>query len=524
MATPSLALGIGLQGKPIDRAAFNMQREIGAQKALQRKQERELKELEPFKKQLVDLQSKAYLPAQKELLARETAKVYKYMADNIGNVDQWQLSQMVGELANRSGLYQRNYIEAEKLRNNPKYQHLQPEIEKIFSVSSPEAFNEIGSQNPIFGFSLNELGGLNIQPFEAKSAKSTAQTYINNERGRLFGEPTVETIDGIQKEVYRPREGSFEDVFNFTINDPSTFKFEQSQLFNQLAQSGNLPDLKTPEGQQQFDQMVKDKIANDIRFQLGFIDLKNIPQKRGDFIINNYPQTQNDGILQPYDTDLVVSYGGKEMPVSSYATVSLGDLKRTVPATSKTRNAKGQRVKAKTGSTYNQLGVSYVVQSPTEIVITPSDSDVWNNDELREAFSEYLVKDKSGLNKRVYRFEEGMPIPSKLEQTAVNKGVDIDARVLAWALDANNNWIYEDASGTYQSAYLKESDKDKVAIEAIKNRQKEMRDKVNASKPKRNNPAPAPTNTPKADKPTNSRIENNPSLQKLINSKSNAPR
>lgn len=489
MTTPSLALGIGLQGKPIDRAAFNMQREIGAQKALQRKQDKELKELEPFKKQLIDLQSKAYLPAQKELLARETAKVYKYMADNIGNIDQWQLSQMVGELANRSGLYQRNYIEAEKIRNDPNYQHLQPEIEKIFSISSPESFNEIGAQNPVFGFSLNQLGGLNMQPFEAKAAQKTAQDFINSQRDKIFAPPTVETIDGIQKEVYRPKEGTFESVLDFTVKDPTTYRFEANNLYNQLAKSGNLPNMKTDEGKQQFDQMVKDKIANDIRSLTDFADYKNVP-KKGGLTVNYYAQTQNDGILQPYDTDLVVSYGGKEMPVSSYATVSLGDLKRTVPATSKTRNVKGQRVKAKTGSTYNQLGVSYVVQKPTEIVITPSDSDVWNSDELREAFSEYLVKDKSGVNKRVYRFEEGMPIPSKLEQTAVNKGVDIDARVLAWALDANNNWIYEDASGTYQSAYLKESDKDKVAIEAIKNRQKEMRDKINASKPTRSNPAP----------------------------------
>lgn len=468
MTTPSLALGIGLQGKPIDRAAFNMQREIGAQKALQRKQDKELKELEPFKKQLIDLQSKAYLPAQKELLARETAKVYKYMADNIGNIDQWQLSQMVGELANRSGLYQRNYIEAEKIRNDPNYQHLQPEIEKIFSISSPESFNEIGAQNPVFGFSLNQLGGLNMQPFEAKAAQKTAQDFINSQRDKIFAPPTVETIDGIQKEVYRPKEGTFESVLDFTVKDPTTYRFEANNLYNQLAKSGNLPNMKTDEGKQQFDQMVKDKIANDIRSLTDFADYKNVP-KKGGLTINMGGETADGEILAPGQSSVRIN---DNYSAPLYSNYSLGNKELTIPAGDKTFRLGGGRITRANKATYNTVGVTYRV-----------------------------AKDKSFTTPQGnFVLREGTLVPEEELERLLQNGVDIQPDAVAFFRDANGTWGYDVATSALQSYFLGESKDDKPRIEMINKELNKKIKELNAIKRKSSSPK---KDTPAPKKPTN---------------------
>lgn len=494
MATPSLALGIGLQGKPIDRAAFNMQREIGAQKALQRKQEKELKELDPFKKQLVDLQSKAYLPAQKELLARETAKVYKYMADNIGNVDQWQLSQMVGELANRSGLYQRNYVEAEKLRNNPKYQHIQGDIEKIFTVSSPEEFNNSFSGNPAFAPQLNELGGLVMQPFEAKSAQTTAQEFINIQKDNIFGPPSVETIDGIQKEVYRPKEGTFESVLNFTIKDPTTYRFEASNLFNQLAQSGNLPDLKTPKGQQQFDQMVKEKIANDIRSLTEFADYKNVPKKGGTTFNIDLRQGEEE-IMQPTRADIPVNVAGLDLFVETAGGVAYGDQKMTLPFTSETFYTDGQQVET-TGeeATYNLI--TSVMTLDKDFVVPET----------------FVLVTKDGRKQEIRkgtRFPKGHLIPKGVAESLFQAGGRFSPKIVAVAQDGSENWFYTPADMAQQSRFSKASEKNKeVVVRATREQERLNKYYRDLTKKYGNSgtPAPAPTNPPKVDTPSNSKV------------------
>jgi hypothetical protein len=50
MALPSLAFGIGLSGKPIDRAALNLRREEGAQRAKAKEADDKRKKLEPYQK------------------------------------------------------------------------------------------------------------------------------------------------------------------------------------------------------------------------------------------------------------------------------------------------------------------------------------------------------------------------------------------------------------------------------------------------------------------------------------------
>jgi hypothetical protein len=109
MALPSLAFGIGLSGKPIDRAALNLQREAGAQKAKAREVEDKRKQLEPYQKLLMDVGGKAYLPFQRKLMQEKVAGVYKYLADNAENVDWSQLGNIMTDISQSAAMYQDNY-------------------------------------------------------------------------------------------------------------------------------------------------------------------------------------------------------------------------------------------------------------------------------------------------------------------------------------------------------------------------------------------------------------------------------
>ena len=92
---PSLALGLGLQGKPIDRAALNLRRAEGEERAALRAQQKAQKELDPYKKRILSVGDKAYLPVHKEMMSNKVAGFWKYLSENVDNVDYQQVGNMI---------------------------------------------------------------------------------------------------------------------------------------------------------------------------------------------------------------------------------------------------------------------------------------------------------------------------------------------------------------------------------------------------------------------------------------------
>jgi hypothetical protein len=491
MAAPSLAIGIGLQGKPIDRATLQMQREIGAQKAVQRKQEQALKELEPFKKTLMDLNNQAYIPVQRELLARKTAGVMKYMTDNIGRIDNYQLSTMINDLASDAATYKSDFQSLSKLRNNDKFVHLQPELEAVFTESVPENFNEKFANNPAFRPQLNQRGGLSYQVFEAKGADKFAQDFIKAEGENFFDVPRIEVIDGQKYEIRSPRQSEFPRFVNAAMSDPSVYSFEASQLFRDLTQAGNMPDVNSAEGKQQFDELLKQRIATKSQDYFNPDRYRPRPSGQGLTIINNMNPEKKGQITSLFDTDIPITYNGVPMTAPVLGSYNISDYDLTIPASSERTNIKGQKVKVGKKATYNRTGISFVVAKPKEVVVTQDEAELWNNDRLRQGFEVFLNKSKSSPGKRVYEFPSGSVIPSGLEDIANQKGVSSQPKFLAWGLDADNNWFYDNAEGVYQSAYMKESDKDKGALSQIFEAQKARLKELGGS-----STAPAPAQTP----------------------------
>jgi hypothetical protein len=495
MAAPSLAIGIGLQGKPIDRATLQMQREIGAQKAVQRKQEQALKELEPFKKTLMDLNNQAYIPVQRELLARKTAGVMKYMTDNIGRIDNYQLSTMINDLASDAATYKSDFQSLSKLRNNDKFVHLQPELEAVFTESVPENFNEKFANNPAFRPQLNQRGGLSYQVFEAKGADKFAQDFIKAEGENFFDVPRIEVIDGQKYEIRSPRQSEFPRFVNAAMSDPSVYSFEASQLFRDLTKAGNMPDVNSAEGKQQFDELLKQRIATKSQDYFNPDRYRPRPSGQGTTFNINTGETAEGRVLAPGQTTVRIN-DDYSAPLFSF--YSLGDKSITIPASNKTFKLGGGRIKRTDTAIYNTIGVAYRVAADKTI--------------------------KTPLGDRTIK--EGTLVPQEELQRMVDNDIEIKPDVVAFFKSGGNNWGYDVATGALQSYFLGESKEDKDRIEIINQELNNKVQELNAIKKSSSKktsaspaqtptktPAPAKTNTPA---PVNDRVKNNAALQRLI--------
>jgi hypothetical protein len=467
MAAPSLAIGIGLQGKPIDRATLQMQREIGAQKAVQRKQEQALKELEPFKKTLMDLNNQAYIPVQRELLARKTSTIYKYLVDNMGRIDNYQVATMINDLASDAATYKSDFQSLSKLRNNPKFSHLQPDVETVFTENIPEDFND-KFNNPSFQPKLGPRGNLVYQVFEAKGADKFAQDFIKAEGENFFDVPRIEVIDGQKYEIRSPRQSEFPRFINAAMSDPSVYSFEASQLFRDLTQAGNMPDVNSAEGKQQFDELLKQRIATKSQDYFNPDRYRPRGSGQGTTFNINMGETEEGRVLAPGQTTVRIN-DDYSAPLFSF--YSLGDKSITIPASNKTFKLGGGRIKRTDTAIYNTIGVAYRVAADKTI--------------------------KTPLGDRTIK--EGTLVPQEELQRMVDNDIEIKPDAVAFFKSGSNNWGYDVATGALQSYFLGESKEDKERIEMINQELNNKIQELNAIKKssgKKPNPKPTPSPNP----------------------------
>ena len=442
MALPSLALGIGLQGKPIDRAALNLRRQEGAEKAKVRAAEALRKKREPYRKMMMELGSKAYFPFQKEIIANKSADFYNMLENSEGEPNFGEISSTFSEIANLGASYQNDYKKYSGAAANPKYNHLNSAFNALNNLPDLEAVNKYFSQNAGVEGEISEGGQINMGIYEQSPTETFVNKYINLQGDNILEPITQAQIDDVGGAEYVtrvPRSGASEDAYKFAINDKSTFFTEANKLQNQLLDAGTMPDLSTEKGNLEFQELVKGTIKEKVTQAFRFTDSKK--NSSGQTININTGVTDEGGTMQPFEVKNMVQYGSKSYPVTSFYTNNLGDNIATIPISENTKYANGKAMKSGGTAVYNQVGVSLVIAKPFTYTANGGSIEI----------------------------PSGYVVPDGYEEQLIKAGAIVEPRVLAWGLTKNNKWFYSDKTGVVQSIFMKESAEDKQIITVVNN-------------------------------------------------------
>jgi hypothetical protein len=265
---PSLALGIGLQGKPIDRAALNLRRAEGEERAALRAQQKAQKELEPYKRRIFAVGDKAYLPVHKEMMSNKVASTWKYLSENADNLDYQQLGNMIFDIESLSGIAQKNYNDIAKLSSNPKYAHLKEDFEALRTISNPNDINSAFQNRAGFQARIGDNGDLVYSTYENMPTETFVTQIIKNKGNDIWEEVDygkTSTVGGQKFLTVRPTKSAVESAIQESYNNPSVVMTESNQLERELAKTGNLPDLSTDKGKSEFDQQLRARIESKAR-------------------------------------------------------------------------------------------------------------------------------------------------------------------------------------------------------------------------------------------------------------------
>jgi hypothetical protein len=434
---PSLALGIGLQGKPIDRAALNLRRAEGEERAALRAQQKAQKELEPYKRRIFAVGDKAYLPVHKEMMSNKVANTWKYLSENADNLDYQQLGNMIFDIESLSGIAQKEYNQYVKNVNNPNNSLWADELKVLGTATDPSVINDALGGG--FGLSgeIAEDGSFAVQMRKAVPADMFAETIIKSEGDRLWQEVGQGEIVGKGKADYlqlRPRMGIVDEVTRDALANPDVTATEGKLLLNELSNSGRAVDLTNEAQRADFIKMRDERIAQKVRNKFDITSAERQP--KGSTFNFNMGETEQGKVLAPGRTSVRIN---EQYSAPLYSFYSLGDKSITIPATDKTFSLGGGRLVRSNTATYNTVGVTYRT-SKDKTFDTPQ--------------GKITIK-------------EGTLVPEEEIKRMLENGFEVKPDAVAFFKDADGQWGYDVATGALQSYFLGETKEDKQRIEMI---------------------------------------------------------
>lgn len=474
MALPSLAFGIGLSGKPIDRAALNLRREEGAQRAKAKEADDKRKKLEPYQKLLMDVGGKAYLPFQRKLIQEKVASAYEYLANNAENVDWSQLGGIMTDISQSAALYQNDYKNVSKAQLDPKNSYQAPAFKILTELDNPEDINSaLKNYAGMDNFGVNADNTVNFTPSPFTTVTDYTAGFVNKTGNKLFESITEGTLNDIYggkvvTTVFTPE--VYETVVQGIYKDPIQFRSSRNEYEAILRQQNQVPDLTTQKGVDQFNQGLDQYIRATSKQTLDNYTKDTLLKQGKDTIINNY---MGDGdakaVTEPFDTEILVTVNGVPMGSNSGASYATGDLGISIPADSETYSTNGKKLnKIPKGAKYNKTGVHNVLAEDFKI---KNGVTLIDDNGKRVTFKTGDV------------FEKGMIIPNELMNIAVQNGAKVDSKALAFFVDSGNNIGYTDITSIVQSQYSKAAVNKQPAIASIYKAQIAARDKIKAAKP-----------------------------------------
>ena len=460
---PSLALGLGLQGKPIDRAALNLRRAEGEERAALRAQQKAQKELEPYKRRIFAAGDKAYLPVHKEMMSNKVAGVWKYLSENGENVNYQELGNMIYDIESLSQVAQKEYNQYTKNVNDKNNSLWSDEYLALGQLSDRDAINETLSQG--FGLTgqVNPDGTFAIQSRKAVPASDFAQGIIDAEGNNLWQPIGEGELVGKGKSDFiqlRPRAGSIENTTQMALANPDVVATERKLLFNEITNAGGSIDFKDEKQVAEFNRRVNERIATNVRN--AFDITKAIKEGKGGInIFTGNRETEKGGILEGVDTDIAFSVGSgkneQKLVSNVYSSVNFGKNEVELAPSSDTRYVDGTPYERADNVTFGQVGISYVTAKPLEFE----------------------------FGGRKFTLPSGVVVPKKYEQTLVDMGADIEAKVVAYGVDDDGKVLYREASPVFQSKFFTTSDKKGEYVKSVRERAQEMQKVVDANKPTR---------------------------------------
>jgi len=435
---PSLALGLGLQGKPIDRAALNLRRAEGEERAALRAQQKAQKDLDPYKKRVFAVGDKAYLPVHKEMMSDKVAGVWKYLSENADNVDYQQLGNMIYDIESLSQVAQKEYNQYVKNVNNKNNSLWADELNVLGTATDPNVINETLQNGFGLAGQVTPEGNFAVQMRKAVPADMFAETIIKSEGDRLW-QPVQEgeTFTKGKSDYLQltPRAGIVQEVTQSALTNPDVLATEGKLLLNELTSSGRSIDLKDEAQRAEFIRLRDERIAQKIRNKFDVTTTQRQPGK-STFTFNMGGETEEGKVLAPGTTTVRIN---EEYSAPLYSFYSLSDKNITIPASDKTFKLGGGRLKRTNTSTYNTVGVAYRV-----------------------------AKDKAFDNPTgKITIKEGTLVPEEELQRMLDNGFEIKPDAVAFFKDADNQWGYDVATGALQSYFLGETKEDKARIEMI---------------------------------------------------------
>ena len=512
MELPSLAVGIGLQGKPIDRAQLNYLREKGAEEAKVKKAAVKDKELEGYKKQMLDISGTALFPYQKVIMANKQAEAYKYLADNINDLDQGQIGAKLAEIKNLSAQFKSDYNSIQKLQfqGGSKALPFTKSIDALKSVDDVETLNQILKNDPVANWSVDE----NNYGF-----KGTAFDYVP------ITESVKTNIDKNFDSYLEPMEaGVGIGTLGSKGNEYANLRLKPQAYSLALTVIRQNPELS---GSASFDYSQSDQYKKS-KYDLSTVDgVNNYYKDRDTWVVDNIikpefdartksrglPQVSDTNItvntgdktLQPggtYATRIIAKYNNGEFEVQSPWTKSMGDERMTIQPNVTLFRSDGQPVNPTDYKdvTYNTTGVNYTLDKDYTLKNT------------------FITTDRNGKKiefKKGQVFKKGSLVPAGAEEDIAKEGAEFSAKPIAFGQAADGTWYYQQSAGTLQSRMAGANTTDKKDYQKGYDKQTEMQRQVNEWRKQRNAAGtPGYKGAPAAAKTTSKSVAGSTDLKK----------
>ena len=479
MELPSLAVGIGLQGKPIDRAQLNYLREKGAEDAKVKRAAAKDKELEGYRKKLFDTGAKAMNPIDRERLRTKSAEFFKTLSETEGDLDQAAISSSLFDIQEDANRANNTYLNTQKIKYNKANIAHQEGVSIIETANTPEEANSRFKMTPGSRYaSVNENGVVNMPTYTYVATPKAVNEFIKGNLQSYLNpafEGDVNKVAGkdFVTKVLKP--GASEAAFAAIKNSPEMLNNAEWDYGQQLQRSGQMPDLSTPEGNAAFYAGVDDFIKGQIAINF---DPRSMDVAIGQPNVTNISIAGDEavkGTMAPFDTDVMVKLGKEYIPIRSEGAASFGDNLATIPFSSETRYADGKRVTS-TGkpAKYNFVGSSYTLDKP--------------------------------LVSKYGTFPVGYVVPKGYEQEIANLGGKFSPKLLAWARDgATGNWFYTPSTAQNQSAFMGASKQNKEIITRVTESQEKLKEEMEQYYPKSKSAPAAVKTVPTATSKTTSK-------------------
>ncbi len=345
MALPSLALGIGLQGKYDYKQQANLQlaRERGRAKAEADAAAGAAKKRAPYEKRLLNIRGEGLLPVHAKAIREKVGEALTYFEEN--PEDYQGISQRIYDIDSSSKAYKNQADLVKKTQSSSYLRGDADAVSGIMSSDDPDAIEESLSMNPSTGIRYDKASNnFAIAPTKYINSSTRIDNILQKGGSNYYMPTNEEKIIDVNGKKY----ASFDlnpQVADLALNEMLTgdnLASANDDYYSHLKEKRMaLPDLRTPEGLAEFENgrntFLKDQIAGELKTR-GL--LKDVTPSKGGSTYNffaggelaNAPENPTSAKTIPFGKegkgqDYVNAYPG--LPVTTDVQVTLANNTNT---------------------------------------------------------------------------------------------------------------------------------------------------------------------------------------------------